>query len=57
MENDFYVVVQWPEIQFYMELEGFRENAYLINCEQGLTDFGASAYFISYDWLKTITHE
>jgi len=35
-----------------MEIEGFRENSYLINDEQGLEDFGSSAYFVKYSWYK-----
>ena len=42
-----YVVVTWPEIQFYMNREGFNENAYLINDEKGMEEFGSSAYFVN----------
>lgn len=57
MEDNLYTVISWPEIQDYMDLEGFNENAYLVNCEQGLEDFGPSAYFIRCDWLKSIENE
>lgn len=46
-----YVVIQWPDIQSCMDLEGFEDNSYLINDEKGLDDFGSSAYFISKEWL------
>ena len=51
MENT-YTVIQWPEIQYYMELEGFSENSYLINDEKGIEEFGSSAYFINTKWLN-----
>ena len=47
-----YVVVTFPEIQEYLEQEGFEENAYLINDEHGINDFGSSAYFVRSEWLK-----
>lgn len=49
---DKYIVVQWPEIQELMEIEGFRDNSYLINDEKGLEEFGSSAYFVNYNWYK-----
>lgn len=52
--SDKYIVVGWPESQDLMELEGFEDNSYLINDEQGISDFGYSAYFVSEDWLNTI---
>ena len=47
-----YTVVTWPEVQLLMDLEGFREHSYLINDEQGLNDFGSSAYFVETEWLS-----
>jgi len=48
---DEFVVVTWTDnIQFFMEQEGFKENAYLINDEKGLDDFGSSAYFVRKSW-------
>lgn len=47
-----YIVIQWPEIQDIMELEGFRENSHLINDEQGLELYGSSAYFVNTEWLN-----
>lgn len=46
-----YTVVTWPEVQLLMDLEGFKEHSYLINDEQGLNDFGSSAYFVETEWL------
>lgn len=52
-----YVVVQWPEIQEIMTIEGFKEHSYLINDTKGMEDFGSSAYFVDYDWLMCVTDE
>ena len=48
---DKYIIIQWPEIQEFMEIEGFEENSYLINDEKGLDDFGSSAYFVNTKWI------
>lgn len=52
--ESYYIVVQWPEIQYLMDKEGFRENSFLINDERGMKEFGSSAYFVSRDWLETV---
>lgn len=52
-----YTVIQWPEIQAYMDIPGFRENSYLINDEKGMEDFGSSAYFVDVKWLEGINCE
>ena len=49
---DDYVIVTWPEIQFFMDKEGFDLNASLANDEWVLEEYGSSAYFIRKDWLK-----
>ena len=49
--NDKYVIIQFPEIQFLMEREGFNENCYLINDEYFLSLYGSSAYFVNESWL------
>ncbi len=49
-----YIVITWPEIQELQDVNGFNENAYLINDEQGLTDFGSSAYFVNKEWYNKI---
>lgn len=46
-----YVVITWPEVQDFFEMEGFRENSFLVNDEKGLNDFGSSAYFVKYAWI------
>jgi hypothetical protein len=47
-----YIVVTWPEIQAYQDCDCFELNSYLINDEPGLTDFGASAYFVRENWYN-----
>ena len=48
-----YDVVLWPDSQDLMELDGFDENSYLINDEEGLEMFGSSAYVVSKMWLDS----
>lgn len=50
-----YEIIQWPEIQALMEKEGFQDNAYLINDEQGISEYGSSAYFVNKEWLDKAT--
>lgn len=52
-----YVVISWPEIQNYMDLDGFEENSYLVNDDKGIDDFGSSAYFVDEDWLDSLDEE
>lgn len=52
--NDLFVIMQWPEVQEWMEEPGFEENSHLINDEKGIDKYGSSAYFISKEWLDTI---
>ena len=47
-----YEVVTWPESQDLMDREGFYDNAYLINDDKGMEDFGGSAYFVDSEWLS-----
>ncbi len=56
MREDKYIVVEWPESQKLMELDGFRENSYLINDEQGISEYGSSAYFVNAEWLAKATN-
>lgn len=49
-----YIVVQWPDIQTYMDKEGFEDNAHLINDERGIELFGSSAYFINEEWADKV---
>lgn len=54
--NDTYEIVCWPDVQHLFELDGFYDNAYLVNDDKGLEDFGSSAYFVNSEWLKKHTN-
>lgn len=54
--DDMYVLVQWPDIQEYMDKEGFRENACLANDEHFVDTYGSSAYFVDLNWLEANTN-
>lgn len=46
LQSTFEIVI-WPEIQDYMTIDNFRENAILINEEPFVDIVGSSAYFIN----------
>lgn len=47
-----YTIVVWPESQELMEWEGFTDNCFLINDEEGLEDYGSSAYVVWEEWYN-----
>ncbi len=53
MNDETYEIVCWPEIQSLLGIDGFKDNAYLINDDKGMNDFGNSAYFVNSGWLKS----
>lgn len=55
MKQETYEIVCWPDVQLLFSKDGFKQNAYLINDEKGLEDFGSSAYFVNSDWLRLHT--
>ena len=54
--EDLFTVVTWPESQGLMELEGFEDNAILINDEPFLTEYGNSAYLVRVSWIELLKH-
>lgn len=46
-------IIEWPEIQYYMEIEGFRENSSLIEPNNNI-GIGSSTYLVSTEWLEQI---
>lgn len=54
MEKELFEIVCWPESQALFEMEGFEENAYLVNDDKGMLEFGSSAYFVRKEWLDSI---
>ena len=49
-------LIGWPAIQFYMELEGFRENSTLVDPN---TNIGrdSSNYLVSKIWLERLSNK
>lgn len=52
--EDTFVIVQWPEIQELLDIEGFENNSCLINEDPFFTIYGSSAYFVRKSWLNSI---
>lgn len=49
---DEFIVIAWPEVQNYFELEGFAENSLLI-CDGSLyEEYGDSAYMVRKSWIE-----
>lgn len=48
-----YEIIGWPEIQYYMELEGFGENSSLIMPNDNI-GIDSSTYLVSTEWLEQI---
>lgn len=51
-ENAEFYVIRFPESQELQDLEGFDDNAFLVNDEKGLEIFGPSAYFVNKEWYN-----
>lgn len=47
-----YTIVVWPESQELIEREGFTDNCFLINDEEGLKNYGSSAYVVWEEWYN-----
>lgn len=52
--KDDYVLIQWPEIQEYMDEYGFDQWACLANSDEFVKMYGSSAYFVSKPWLDAM---
>lgn len=46
-------IIDWPDIQYFMELEGFNANATLIEPHETL-GIGSSTYLVSKEWLNSL---
>lgn len=57
MYTSIFIVITFPEIQEYQEIEGFKENSSLINDEPLLSKYGSSAYFVNIGWLSRTQRE
>lgn len=49
-------LIGWPEIQFYMELEGFRENSTLVDPNTNI-GIDISTYLVSKSWLESLINK
>ena len=54
VDEDDFIIVQWPEVQELMDREGFDTNACLANDEWTLEEYGSSAYFVNKAWLNSL---
>ena len=48
-----YEIIGWPEIQAYMDLEGFRENSTLITPNDSM-EIGSSTYLVNKEWYNLV---
>ena len=48
-----YEIIGWPEIQYFMDEQGFDEHATLITPNDNM-GIGSSSYLIEKEWLKTL---
>ena len=48
-----YEIIGWPEIQAYMDLEGFRENRTLITPNDSM-EIGSSTYLVNKEWYNLV---
>ncbi len=48
-----YEIIEWPDIQAYMELEGFKDNATLIEPNDAMA-IGSSTYLVNKTWLDSL---
>ena len=49
-------IIGWPDIQYFMELEGFNANATLIE-PHGALGIDSSTYLVSREWLDSLGEE
>ena len=49
-------IIDWPDIQAYMDLEGFEENATLIEPNDSM-GIGSSTYLVCKGWLESLGTE
>lgn len=49
-------IIGWPDIQYFMELEGFDENATLIEPNDSM-GIDSSTYLVDKEWLESLGTE
>lgn len=50
MKRRKFIIVESPEIENYVNIEGFDHNAYPVVSHHG--EFGPNAHFVDVDWIK-----
>lgn len=50
---DEYDIIGWPDIQAFMDLEGFEENTTLINPNDNM-GIGSSTYLVNREWIESL---
>ena len=48
-----YEIIGWPDIQAFMDLDGFEENATLIEPNDSM-GIGSSTYLVDKEWLESL---
>jgi len=51
-----YEIIEWPDIQAFMELDGFEENSTLIEPNESM-GIGSSTYLVKKEWLDSLKME
>lgn len=46
-------IIEWPDIQTFMEIDGFEENSALIEPNENI-GIGSSTYLVSKEWLRKL---
>ena len=54
VDEDDFVVIQWPEVQDLMPKKDFDRNTSLANEGWALEKYGSSAYFVNKQWLSKV---
>ena len=48
-----YEIIGWPDVQSYMDLEGFEENSTLITPNDSM-GIGSSTYLVNREWYDSV---
>ena len=54
VDEDDFVIIQWPEVQELMVKEDFYNNASLAVSAWTMEKYGSSAYFVNKQWLSKV---
>ena len=48
-----YEIIGWPDIQYFMDLDGFKDNATLIEPNDNM-GIDSSTYLVDKEWLESL---